>query len=477
MMTVSHVPTSVQFEELDETIQEVLGKTANELARETHFVQRRSQMDGAHFAQALIFGWMTNPEASYSFLQQMLELSGCDVSAQALEKRMTPQAADFLLSLLHAFMYACIASEPVMTELLDRFEGVYLQDGTVIGLPNALEPLYKGCGGSTSESGKSGLRIQARLNLNTGQLQGPWIASAAACERKGAGSMQQEPMPANGLFLTDNGYITLQEMKEHHEHGRWWASHARSDWSLTDAKGIKSSLLEFLKKRENQGVIDEWVMVGSRGSSQQLVRLVAFPVSKEKQDQQKEREGKHTKKRAKGCRGNVAVGKKHRSTKGKSHRHRPSQKRMALSGWTILLTNVPKERLQAHEVRVLIRSRWQIELLWRLWKERGQIDIWRSEKLMRVMCEVYAKVIGCIIQHWIILMGCWRNPNRSMVKASQVVPALVSGYLLSWSGPLTSTDILAGMGRAMKRSLLNTRPKRLSTAQLLEQPSRSQALS
>ena len=374
------------------------------------------------------------------------------------------------------FLYACVTSDRVMTEILTRFEGVYLQDGTIIGLPNELEPLYKGAGGNTAESGRSALRLQARLNLNTGQLYGPWIAPAVQCERKGAGSQEHHPLPANALALTDSAYITLQEMKEHAKGERWWASHARSDWRITDGRGVGSTLPEFLKKRQKQELIDEWVWVGARLTSRQWVRLIAFPASQEQQKKQEERVGKTTKKRAKGCRGDVSVGKKHQATKAKAHRHRPSQKRRMLAGWTILLTNVPQERLVASEVRVLVRSRWQIELLWRLWKERGHLDIWRSEKSMRVLCEVYAKVMGCIIQHWVLLTGCWHNPHRSLVKASQVIPALASGYLLSWSGPLTSADILIAMGRAMKRSQLNHRPKRLSTAQLLEQPSRSQAL-
>jgi hypothetical protein len=147
-----------------------------------------------------------------------------------------------------------------------------------------------------------------------------------------------------------------------------------------------------------------------------------------------------------------------------------------LSGFTVVITNVPKEMLEACEVCVLIRSRWQIELLWRVWKERGKIDLWRSEKPMRILCEVYAKLIGCIIQHWVILKGCWQQPNRSMVKASQVVKLFAPGYLLSWSGPLTSSEILAAMGSSMERAQLNRRPRRLSTAQLLEEPSRKQAL-
>src|ERR1019366_5073853 len=122
-MTVSQKAAPVQFEKLDQTIQEIFTTTADALARETHFVQRTSPLNGARFAQTLTFGWLANPAAGYTFLQEVLEIVGCDVSAQAVEQRMTPQAADFMLSLLHAFTYACIGSEPVVSELLNRFNG------------------------------------------------------------------------------------------------------------------------------------------------------------------------------------------------------------------------------------------------------------------------------------------------------------------------------------------------------------------
>jgi hypothetical protein len=219
--------------------------------------------------------------------------------------------------------------------------------------------------------------------------------------------------------------------------------------------------------------IDEWVLLGKNKSLQSYVRLLIFPVSKSTSEAQQKQAGKDTKEREKGCRGNARVGKKHEPTKKKSHRKNPSQKRLALSGWTILLTNIPHAQAEAHEVRVLVRCRWQIELLWRLWKERGQADIWTTNKPMRVLCEVYAKIMGCIVQHWLLLTGCWQNPRRSLVKASQIVPALIVGYLLSWSGHLTPEAVLAALVRAMKRCSLNTRPKRFSTAQLLEQPRRA----
>lgn len=477
-MTVSHNAPSVQYEELDEIIQTALGPTANELARETKFVQKKSKIDGAHFAQALIFAWLADPNVSYTGLQQMLKVSGSDASSQALEKRMTEKAADFLLSLVYVLMGCCVSSDPVSTEVFSRFNGVYLQDGTVIGLPKELKYIYKGSGGSTEASNKSALRIQVRLNMTNGALQGPWVAPAVQCERSGGGSLQEDPLPSNSLFITDSAYLTLQTLKGHEENGSYAMGHARADSQITDARGVKKSVKEFLLKRmEENKVIDEWVTLGTRVSSQQKVRIIAFRVSPETEKKRLERVGKKTKARAKGSRGDIRVGKKHTPTKRKTHRDKTSKARKDLSGWTVIVTNVPNEMLEAHEVQILIRSRWQIELLWRLWKERGQIDTWRSEKPMRVLCEVYAKLMGCVIQHWVILKGCWQRPHRSMVKASQAVRLLAPAYLLSWSGPLTAAQILEAMGHVMERAQLNHRPLRLSTAQLLEQASRKQALS
>src|SRR5579884_1462314 len=184
-MTVSYPVPSVQFEELDEIIQTALGAKANEIARETRFVQKKSKIDGAHFAQALIFAWLTDPNVSYTGLQQMLKIAGSDASAQALEKRMTEKAADFLLALAYVLMGCCVSSDPVSTDVFSRFNGVYLQDGTIIALPNELKEKYKGSGGSTEKSNKSALRIQVRLNMANGALLGPWLAPAVQCERQG----------------------------------------------------------------------------------------------------------------------------------------------------------------------------------------------------------------------------------------------------------------------------------------------------
>jgi IS4 transposase len=67
-----------------------------------------------------------------------------------------------------------------------------------------------------------------------------------------------------------------------------------------------------------------------------------------------------------------------------------------------------------------MRTRWQIELVFKLWKSEGRIDEWRSEKPFRILCELYAKLVVMIIQHWILLTS-WQYPDRSLFKSVKTI--------------------------------------------------------
>lgn len=74
------------------------------------------------------------------------------------------------------------------------------------------------------------------------------------------------------------------------------------------------------------------------------------------------------------------------------HGREPSEELLALAHWTIVLTNVTRKRADYAQILVLLRLRWQIERLFRLWKEDGKIDEWRTKKPYRILCEMYAKL-------------------------------------------------------------------------------------
>src|SRR5437660_4416797 len=169
-----------------EAMQRVLTTHAKAIERETGFVERSTaQLDGPIFAQTTVMCWMDNPEASYSQLQHVASSLGVQVSNQAIEQRFGAPSAALMRGVLEEAVSQVISSEATAPEVLGRFNGVYLQDGTVISLPAALAQSWPGCGGNTPEAGQSSLRAQVRLELSQGQMQGPWLQPGRAAERSG----------------------------------------------------------------------------------------------------------------------------------------------------------------------------------------------------------------------------------------------------------------------------------------------------
>jgi hypothetical protein len=229
--------------QVTEALQQVLTRQAKEIERETGFVERSTaQLDGPLFAQTTVLGWMDDPQASSSQFQHVASSLGVQVSNQAIEQRFGKASARLMQGLLEEAVGQVISSEASAPELLGRFNGVYLQDGTIISLPAALAPQWPGCGGNTPEAGQSSLRAQVRLELSQGQMQGPWLQAGREAERGGAA--MEAPLPLGCLFNVDMGYFTLAEMGRHGKEGHGWLTQAKANLKLSDQRGQCWDLLE-----------------------------------------------------------------------------------------------------------------------------------------------------------------------------------------------------------------------------------------
>ena len=119
-----------------------------------------------------------------------------------------------------------------------------------------------------------------------------------------------------------------------------------------------------------------------------------------------------------------------------------------------------------------------MELLYTLWKQYGQVDESRSHHRWRILCELYAKLIGLLLQHWLIVLFRWHDPQRSLVKLAKVVRD--TGWTLmealcchrSLRRPLRTIQRRMSAGCQM-----NTRQKRPNSAQLLQRGRPEWALS
>jgi hypothetical protein len=145
---------------------------------------------------------------------------------------------------------------------------------------------------------------------------------------------------------------------------------------------------------------------------------------------------------------------------------------LALCEWNVFLTTVPTGLADVAAVSVLARLRWQIELLFKLWKSDAHLAEVRSGKPWRILCEILAKLIGVIVQHWLLLAGCWQYPERSLRKAAQAV----RGMALSMAASLPSLPALKRCVVIIARCLrvaarINKRRRQPHNYQLLQHPS------
>ena len=209
--------------QVSDTMQMILSSRAKALERESGFVERSSaQLDGPTFSQTTVLTWMHTSDASYTQLRHTAASLGVHVSNQAIEQRFGAASARLLRALLEEAVGQVISSEASAPEVLARFNGVYLQDGTVISLPTSLAHEWPGHGQAGQEAA---LRVQGQLELGSGCLSGLWLQAGSEAERSGPAI--NTPLPVGSLFNADMGYFTLQEMRQRGTCEQYWLTQAR----------------------------------------------------------------------------------------------------------------------------------------------------------------------------------------------------------------------------------------------------------
>lgn len=363
-------------------------------ARVAGFVQRQRELTGPRFVQLTVASFLAHPDAGYETLVGVASDYGVLISPQGLANRFDQRAVTLLELTLRAAMQQSLAADPAVLPLLNRFVAVSVEDSTVIALPDALADRFPGCGGNRNNA-KAACKAQFRWELRSGRLEGPLLHEGRASDRA---VTFRERVVEGTLRIRDLGYWQLDELKQDAEDGRFWLSRLKPGTALFVADGTRIELFELLTVDTPDQ--QEWAV--QMGVRQKLdCRLIARRVAKEEQEARKRRTAKTAKR------------------KGRS----VSAAAEARCEWDVVVTNVPQELLSAEEVWVLLGVRWQIELLFKLWKSHGKLDVSRGVLPARVLCELYAKFIALLVQHWLLLAGCWQYANRSLVKASRVVRA------------------------------------------------------
>ncbi|MBV9257032.1 MAG: IS4 family transposase [Ktedonobacteraceae bacterium] len=370
---------------------------------------RERTMRFSQLAYVLVLGWWSHPSAGPSALARFAGSLGLSVCKQDIGAHFTEQTATWLLWLLQEAVRTVVKANAVALPLLNQFTAVHVEDGSSISLPSALKAVWGGCGGSASQDDKdpktqAGLKITVRWDLLSGHLQGPYLQAGRRHELSSV--LRTQSMEAGSLWIADLGYWTLKWLHQLHQQGVFFLMRYKAGIVLW-SQGKRLDLLAILP----QTIGDRLELPVDVGASKLIkgVRLLAERVPQE-----------------------VAMHRQERIRRAAIDHSKPINPLVfELANWTIVLTNAPREKLSFTQGLALLRARWQIELLFKLWKEHGRLDEWKASNPWRILCEVYAKLLAMVVQHWFVLLSCWDDPHRSLSGVAEIlrdqVPTLLHG--------------------------------------------------
>jgi hypothetical protein len=427
------------------TLQAALGPALDPIARSTGAVRRRRKFAGASLLQTVVLTLLKSPAAKADDFVATAVPLGVTVTPQAVEKRFTAPLVAFLRAALGHVLRHAVAAEAAAVPLLEKFTAVEIGDSTTVTVPDDYAAEFPGCGGK-SGSGRAAVKIQLRWDLRSGRLA---ILDLQPGRHSDAHSEVPEPPARRGsLIVRDPGFFSLERFGRWAADGVSWISRLQPGTAAFDADGRPLELLRWLQRHAGSRPVDRPIVLGA--AERLGCRLIALRVPPE-----------------------VAARRRQKAyQRASKHGTVPGAEQLAWCDWTILVTDCPPELLTWREVVVLYRARWQIELIFKLWKSHNHLAAYRSTwTAVERMAVFWAKLIGAVVQHWLVLASVGTDPRRSHWKAAGVIREWVVTLARALGDGGALIGVLADLAKAIEAVAKKKRQgKSPSTFQLLLDP-------
>lgn len=428
-------------------LQESLSEDLDQLARDCDLVQRQRVFTGRTLLLMIVATLLRKPDAAWADFHLTAAQLGLDLSQTAVEKRFAAgqPLVDFLRSALERALHKAVAAQPSSAALFQRFTAVLIGDASTVALPDALADLFKGCGGSEGAS-RAALKLQVLWDLKTGELAQLHVEPGKASDTKSP-IAKADAIEAGSLLVFDLGYFDLGRLASVDARKAKFVSRLLFGTEVFHRGGEPLDLLTLLRQQP-AGLLDQAILLGA--AARLCCRLLAIRAPQEAANRRRQQAREKAAKRGR----------------------QPTAEYLELLGWSLFVTNCTGEELPWKGVVVLYRARWQIELLFKLWKSHNQLAKHREGAgALEVLAVFYAKLLGVVLQHWILVATAWQLAGRSLAKAARALAEVVKQILLALGDDAALQTALLRLRDVIEKLGGTTdRKKAPSHAQLIEDP-------
>lgn len=346
-------------------------KVIEQLARETGFVQRRSKLDAYDFLNSLMFSHQQGKDLSLLDLCGDLYLHNkLLIKKQSIHERFGPKAVAFLHAVLSRLLKSRLENA-VGEQLSTYFGRVRIKDSTRFALPSAFSDVYEGHRGATHNS-SSMISIQYEYDLCSGTTMDLRLTTGVRNDQLDARE-NTDNIEKDDLFVRDLGYSTTVYMKQIAEEEAYFLNRLNPNMAAFHADGPlrEVDFVECHKKLKRCGLpyLEYQVFIGKEAKVP--CRLIIHRVSQSTYE-------KRLKKRSK---------------QAKSYGRQVSNLWKSKAWLSMYITNATEAMIPVEKVKSIYGLRWQIELIFKIWKSQGKIDEVKKMKLHRFECQLLARLI------------------------------------------------------------------------------------
>jgi hypothetical protein len=392
-----------------EKVRELLTEVSQRATDRSGFVKRRSKLDGEKFVQTMVLGCLEKADQSLSELAQVSGKLGVKITGPGLDQRIDAEGVLLLQEVLQESLKRVEDGKGLEIAMLRPFSAVYLTDSTQMELPAALAACFPGSGGDASPAA---IKVQVMYDYLSGTFRA--IEVGAANQPDQSCRIQVNHSRPGALHLFDLGYFKQQMLAElDHSHAFFLTRlDTRTALFSDDELCERLDLLSLLRKTQLDR-LELHLQVGIEVHLPARVLFQRLPAQV------------------------VAERRRKAIARMKAKGRTPSQDYLDLLEWNCFITNVPDDWLSFDQLLLLYHVRWQIELVFKLFKSLAGFDHigpWRKERLL---VHLYARLIGLVLFYALAapfrwLLGrelSWPKAFRSF---QAKIPAILRAIHLGW---------------------------------------------
>ncbi|MFZ2634701.1 MAG: IS4 family transposase [Desulfosalsimonadaceae bacterium] len=377
----------------------------NQLAIDSNFVQRKGKIDGHLFFDLIIFHSEDLKSQSLNDLSAALnDRHGIEIQKQSLHERFNNNALSFLKMSLEKILQSQIDYKSVLPYGSCGFNRILIKDSTCFQIDESLREYYPGSGGSGS---KASVRIQFEYDLLSGSIND--LSVNAFNEQDAKNSLATIELTREGdLIIRDLAYMGINVLKAAELLKVIYLCRVNPSTIILEKNDDQFQRIDFIEltkfmRSHEISSIEKEVYLGAEEKLK--TRMIIFLMPEEEYAKRIRKAEQNNKKKGRG-----QVGKEFKA-------------RAALN---LFITNTSAELIPASNVWKFYRLRWQIELIFKVWKSICDISKVKKVKKHRLECYIYSKLI-LIVFGWKILwhtarrLFCHERKALSFFKASKTL--------------------------------------------------------